>query len=222
MRGRQWNKRRDTKTERHKRTAELLMMIHTRASCRPAAVAPRKSKTVCSPMTASTQQTTCFYTPPAANLPNPSPCPVAKTGESRRKSECMMRRHLHFSSDHAKACRPFAMRCLGSCRLWTPRRRQIPPPSTDFSIILLLGDDNMPFMLPLGKNMDLRQYLASHMRNHDRYPKRAPSQTCAPCGLAHCADRPSQAAFIINTLLLGRERALQHMHAKHRCRNAAG
>ena len=59
------------------------------------------------------------------------------------------------------------------------------------------------------------------MRNHERYLKRASLLHPEIERLAHCTDRLSQAGSIINTLL-GGERALMHMHAKHRCRNAAG
>lgn len=130
-----------------------------------------------------------------------------------------------FPSDHAKACRPFAMRCLGSCRLWSPRRLRITPPSTDFFDPTLLGDETMQFMLPLGQIVDVRQYLASHMRNRERYLKRASMLHPELARLAHCTDRKSQTGSIIITVhySAGSVRcAALHMHAKHRCRNAAG
>jgi hypothetical protein len=132
----------------------------------------------------------------------------------------MTLRHLHFSLRPRESLLLFAMRCLGLSRVWSCRSPRITPPSTDFSILPLLRDEKMPFKLPLGQIIDVRHYLASHMRNHERYLKRASLLHPEIERLAHCTDRLSQAGSIINTLL-GGERALMHMHAKHRCRNAA-
>jgi hypothetical protein len=66
----------------------------------------------------------------------------------------------------------------------------------------------MQFMLPLGQIIDVRQYLASHMRNRERYLKRAGMLHPELARLAHCTDRQSQAGSIIITLL-GGERALR-------------
>ena len=92
------------------------------------------------------------------------------------------------------------MLCLGSCRLWSPRSLRITPPSTDFFDPTLLGDETMHFMLPLGQIVDVRQYLASHMRNRERYLKRASMLHPELARLAHCTDRKSQTGSIIITV----------------------
>lgn len=77
----------------------------------------------------------------------------------------------------------------------------------------LLGDQKMPFMLPLGQtSKELRQYLASHMLNRERYPKRAPYKQQLH-GQAYPRQTPSS--------LLGgggSVRCTCISHAKHRCR----
>jgi len=54
-------------------------------------------------------------------------------------------------------------------------------------------------MLPLGQTTDVRQYLASHMPNRERYPKPAPYKTPTP-QTGNPGQAPSSIITRINTL----------------------